>query len=277
MKTLILITDSNIIAKIFKLICIKNNLVLKVFSNFDNDLTSDILIIDDNFINDKFNFLKRHTKKLGAISTIDLGFNKAKDFLIKKPFLPTELETILKDVFEQVNVTLKKPYISSAMNAKFDIPISQNKQNNKSSSEVYTEPITSYLESLAETIGQEINDKNDDSIVSIKYAKNNGILDTKELAKIKQILEDSNKNIELENIIDDAITNETNEWLELSEIIDKTIDELSQKVDAHKPFKILLKNFEAEELKPLLLKLDKNALNELSNGSSLEIHLKLKD
>lgn len=272
MKKIILITDSPIIKQIFALLAVKMQYRLSVTTDFDSDLSSDVLIVDEAFINDKFNFLKRQTKKLGAISSVELGFGKAKDFIVKKPFLPSELEIALKQVFNELDS--KFTYTPSSVSYENSKPFNTPKSNIDTS---ITEPLSNYLESLADDIAQEINDKNDDSVVSAKLVNGStGILDKIELGKIKDILDSSEKQVSdaISNIIDDEL-NDVNDWCELSEIIDKTINELEQKANKNKTLKILLNDLNIEELKPLLLRLDKNTIEELSNGSNVEIHLKL--
>lgn len=269
MKTVTLISDTPIVQKIFYLLSVKLKFKLNIVSNFEDNTISDILIVDENFINDKFNFLKRYTKKLGAITSMELGFNKAKDFTINRPFLPSELEEKLVETF----IVLENPskFTYDPHSIKFDqtfekspkhiINFEQKKENLD-------------LEKLADEVAYDIEDRNDDSIISFKTVKTDGILDKNELAKIRKILENHEKSKEeIEAIIDDALEN-TNEIYEISEIIDKTIDELQQKVQKQKNIKVSLDIKELEELKPLLGKLDKTILEDLSKGANLEIHLK---
>jgi len=72
-----------------------------------------------------------------------------------------------------------------------------------------------------------INDEEDDSIVSISSINDGGILDTKELSKIEDIIDPftaPNPNKEFK--IDDE-TSEDKEWLDLSSIIDNAIHEVN--------------------------------------------------
>lgn len=269
MKTITLISDTQIVQKIFYLLSIKLKFKLNITTNFDDNFTSDILIVDEHFINDKFNFLKRYTKKLGAISSIELGFNKAKDFTINKPFLPSELEEVLVQNFNILDNPHKFTYDPHSI--KFD-------QTFESSPKPFVnfelKQSNDDLEQIADDIANDIEDLNDDSIVRFKSPKTDGILDKTELAKIKKILENQEKpKEELEAIIDEALE-DTSEIYEISEIIDKTIDELQEKAQKQRSVKVSLNVKELEELKPLLGKLDKNVLEELSNGANLEIHLK---
>lgn len=281
MKTIALITDSTIIEHIFSLLSKKLNFNLITTTNIEKEVQSDIIIVDDTFINDKFNFLKRNTKRLGAISSVELGFNIAKDFLIKKPFMPSELERQLKENIELIDKKFSYEPVKS-----FEIkrpkkqeiePASFYPEENTILDDNFTYPLTDYLETLADEIADDIEELNDDSIVSAHaISKKSGILDQSELNKIKEILETSEEQFhkEMTQESDDEL-DEMNEWCELSQIIDKTIDELEKKAIKHKPLKLLLNDINIEEIKPLLMKLDKSAIEELSNGASLELHIKL--
>lgn len=268
MKKITLISDTKIVQKIFYLLSVKMRFQLNIISNFDENLNCDILIVDENFINDKFNFLKRHTKKLGAISSVELGFNKAKDFTISRPFLPTDLEATIKENFDSIDNGSK--FVYQKQSIKFEPVIEFEQKATKVQNDI--------LENLADEIAQDINDKNDESVVSIKIERKDGILDQNELAKIKKILESHEKTPEedVSLAIDEALTEQENIY-EISEIIDKTIDELKEKAAKQKNIKISLEQNELEELQPLLEKLNKDALQELANGAGLEIHLKIND
>lgn len=268
MKKITLISDTKIVQKIFYLLSVKMRFQLNIISNFDENLNCDILIVDENFINDKFNFLKRHTKKLGAISSVELGFNKAKDFTISRPFLPTDLEATIKENFDSIDNGSK--FVYQKQSIKFEPVIEFEQKATRVQNDI--------LENLADEIAQDINDKNDESVVSIKIERKDGILDQNELAKIKKILESHEKTPEedVSLAIDEALTEQENIY-EISEIIDKTIDELKEKAAKQKNIKISLEQNELEELQPLLEKLNKDALQELANGAGLEIHLKIND
>ena len=268
MKKITLISDTKIVQKIFYLLSVKMRFQLNIISNFDENLNCDILIVDENFINDKFNFLKRHTKRLGAISSVELGFNKAKDFTISRPFLPTELEDVIQENFNNIDSSSKFVYQKESI--MFE-PVIEFEHKS-------TKPQNDLLESLADEVAQDINDKNDESVVSARIDRKDGILDQNELAKIKKILESHEKSPEedVSDAIDEALNAQENIY-EISEIIDKTIDELKEKAAKQKNIKISLEPNELEELQPLLEKLDKTSLQELANGAGLEIHLKIND
>ena len=88
---LLLICETNIIEHIFTLVCKRLNINLtsqKTTNVYDK---YDLIVIDQSFIDDKFNLIKQYSRKLGAISSEELPFDKARDFIIPRPFLPTSL------------------------------------------------------------------------------------------------------------------------------------------------------------------------------------------
>ena len=92
---LLLISETAIIEQIFSLVCKKLNIELNITQSTDVEENYDLIIIDQSFIDDKFNIIKQFSKKLGAISSEELPFDKSRDFIIPRPFLPTKLESKL--------------------------------------------------------------------------------------------------------------------------------------------------------------------------------------
>ncbi len=78
---LLLVTQEDIIKKVFTLVCKK--LELQLVIQEDTQITDryDIIVLDNYFIDDRFNIIKQYSKKLGAITSEPLPFEKAKDFL----------------------------------------------------------------------------------------------------------------------------------------------------------------------------------------------------
>ena len=107
---ILLICDTAIIEHIFILVCkrIKVDLIVQKTTSVDNKY--DLIIVDQPFIDNKFNKIKTLTTRLGAISSEELSFEKQRDFLIPRPFLPTKLEAILK---EQIELSLNEKKDSS--------------------------------------------------------------------------------------------------------------------------------------------------------------------
>ncbi len=93
-KNLILVSRKQIIIHIFTLVCKKLNISLTVLSEAQLDQKVDIVVIDSEFIDDRFNILKSYSKLIGAISKEELSFETANDFRIPLPFLPSSLQVI---------------------------------------------------------------------------------------------------------------------------------------------------------------------------------------
>ncbi|AXH11631.1 hypothetical protein [Halarcobacter bivalviorum] len=255
---LILITKTPIIEKIFKLVCKKLDLevIIKDSTSFEKEEVYDLIIVDEEFINDDFNSLKRHTKKLAAITSEELPFEKSRDFIINRPFLPTTLEELLSEQIE---------YIKEDDTTKQDIKNAANEE----------EVVANYVESLADDIAYNIEEENDESIVSIASLNQGGILDNSELSKISDILHD--EEIEREVLVTE------NDWKDINEIIDDALSEVSEyefnldnSDDKEQPIKVLLNNYSIEELKPFLQKFNQNVIDRLSNGEDIDVRLSLK-
>ena len=78
--TLLLITKTNMIVKIFDLICTKLDIRLFVQESSNVSKNYDFVIVDQDLIDDKFNIIKQFTSKIGAISNEELPFDKSRDF-----------------------------------------------------------------------------------------------------------------------------------------------------------------------------------------------------
>jgi len=270
--TLLLVCEATIIEHIFTLVCKRLNVKLTIQkSNVVNE-KFDLIVIDQTFIDDKFNLVKQYSRKLGAISSEELPFDKARDFIIPRPFLPTKLEALL---FEQIK------YIKEEK---------EEEKNNKRisfSKTIFNEddltvPITNYIDSLEEdayfgndsTFDEYINEEEDESIVHLQTLKTGGILDNRELNKINDILRDDS--------IQNEINLEKNDWKDISSIIDDALDEVKEyEFDLVqtpvKPYNLILSNFNINELRPLLEKFDQTVIDKLSSGETVDIRMSLKE
>lgn len=254
---LILITKTAIIEKIFSLVCKKLSINLTVENSLSIDNKRvDFIIVDEEFINDDFNSLKQYTKKLAAITSEELSFDKSRDFIINRPFLPTSLEELLKE---------------EALYIKED----QENENKKLVEDDIDEEeiLSNYVESLADDIASNIEDENDESIVTIASLNNGGVLDFNELGKISDILHDDD--VQNEVVVDE------NDWKDINEIIDDALNEVKEyefdlEHNENEPIKVLLNNYNISELKPFLQKFDQRVIDRLSNGEDVDITLCLK-
>jgi hypothetical protein len=138
---LLLICETNIIEHIFTLVCKRLNINLtsqKTTNVYDK---YDLIVIDQSFIDDKFNLIKQYSRKLGAISSEELPFDKARDFIIPRPFLPTSLEKIL---LEQIKF-IKEEKEQDKNNKRISFS-----KNSYEEDEEVTVPVVNYVNSLEE-------------------------------------------------------------------------------------------------------------------------------
>ena len=111
--TILLICETAIIEHIFTLVCKRLHINLTIQKTNSVNDRFDLIIIDQSFIDDKFNTIKQFSKKLGAISSEELSFDKSRDFIIQRPFLPTKLEEILIEQIEIIKATPATTGVSS--------------------------------------------------------------------------------------------------------------------------------------------------------------------
>ncbi len=249
---LILITKTPMIEKIFTLICKKLNINILVKDNLNIEDKVDFIIIDEEFVNDDFNSLKQKTRKIAAITSEELPFDKSRDFIINRPFLPTTLEVLLSEQMAFIEED------------SFSDEITQKDINEE-------ELMSNYVESLADDVAYNIEEESDESIVTIASVNNGGVLDNLELHKISDILHDDD--------VQNEVTVDENDWKDISEIIDEALDEVSDyefDINASDPIKLILNNYNISELKPFLQKFDQNVIDRLSNGEDVDVTLSLK-
>lgn len=270
--TLLLICETPIIEQIFSLVCKKLKIDLTIIDNTEVRDNFDLIVIDQTFINEKFNIIKQYTKRLGAISSEELPFDKSRDFIIPRPFLPTKLQEIIE---YEVDDLIKEIRLQEA---------EQNVYSNVQSDEYYeddevTVPITDYVESLADDVYHDIEEDNDESIVNLASVKEGGVLDFTELSKINEILKEQATETEVTGI-------DTEDWKDISDIIDDALEEVKEyefNLDNGQgksevlPYKLVLSDYNMEELKPLLEKFNQEIVDKLSNGQSVDIRLVLKE
>lgn len=268
---LLLICETPIIEQIFSLVCKKLNIDLVIEQSTEVDTNYDLIIIDQSFIDDKFNIIKQYSKKLGAISSEELPFDKSRDFIIPRPFLPTKLQEILLEQVQFINEDIQESNNPIVHN-----PFILNEDEYEEDDEV-TVPVTEYVESLADNVYSDINEESDESIVNLASLKEGGVLDFGELSKINDILKEE----EIQNEM--AFNKE--DWKDISDIIDDALDEVkeyefdldNEERDDSKPLNLVLSNYNIDELRPLLEKFDQSIIDKLSSGKTVDIRLVLKD
>jgi hypothetical protein len=281
---LLLVCETTIIEHIFTLVCKRLNIKLSIQKNTKINEKFDLIVIDQNFIDDKFNLIKQYSRKLGAISSEELSFDKARDFVIPRPFLPTKLESML---IEQVKY-IKEEKNDENANKKSSFSEDSYDENED---EDETVPLVNYVDSLNEDYIEEKKTKSykinsydededyenyeDEGIVHLQALKSGGILDNRELNKINDILRDDN--------IQNEINLEKNDWKDISSIIDDALEEVKEyefDLSHHtpiKPYHLILSNFSINELRPLLEKFDQTVIDKLSSGETVDIRMSLKE
>jgi hypothetical protein len=254
---LVLITNTPMIKKIFSLVCNKLNISLIIKNDLDIDTKVDFIIVDEEFVNDDFNNLRQYTKKIAAIASEELPFDKSRDFIIHRPFLPTLLEDLL---IEQIS------FIKEEEKIELDEKSFDNSFNEEA-------VVANYVESLADDVAYNIEEENDESIVTIASLNTGGILDNSELHKISDILHDDD--------VQNEVVFDENDWKDLSDIIDDALSEVNEyefdlDTKENEPIKLVLNNYNISELKPFLQKFDQGVIDRLSSGEDVEVVLSLK-
>jgi hypothetical protein len=281
MRSLILVSTTPIVIQIFNLICKKLNITIEVLSEAQIDHKVDIIIIDKEFIDDRFTILKTYSKRIGAITNDELPFEMANDFCIPSPFLPSSLQTILE---EQLNIITKnansKTYISN-----IPVPENENIQDIQLDEDMGIDeeltPAIDYLDSIAENIVADIDEENDDSVVTTTSLEDGGVLDLNELSKIETLIEpQKEENTTLDEYSNDD-ENIEEEWIDLASIIDQAINEVNttEQLGSNfedKPINLLLNNYSLNELKPLFTLLNQDIIDSLTDGYEITLKLKLQ-
>ncbi|WP_228282953.1 hypothetical protein [Aliarcobacter cryaerophilus] len=195
-----------------------------------------------------------------------MSFEKQRDFLIPRPFLPTKLEAILK---EQIELLASEKKDSKNL-SKFV----------STEDEEFVVPVVDFInDSLDDSTDFDNYDdlsfvddfdgeNEDESIVSLSALQKGGVLDNLELNKINTILKDDKKQI-----------NDEADWKDISEIIDEALDEVKDyefSLDNNK-YHLVLNRFKIDELRPLLTKLDQNLIDRLVSGESVDINISIKE
>lgn len=276
---LLLISEVGIVEHIFKLVCKRLNIEILVQSKSVVNDEFDFLVLDQAYIDDSFNNYKQYTKKLGAITSEELDFSKSRDFIISRPFLPNQLENILKEQLEHLkedNLTAKKSKYVQSSDEDEDFLVSYEeiqKEQEILKDNLKKESPFSNLDKI-DFDGFE-DEYEDESLVSLDHFKNGGILDTNELTRINGILR--------EERIHNEMNLEKNDWKDINLIIDEALDEVreyqfEEPKDGEKEiYNLILNKYSIEELKPFLEKFNQDIINKLVSGESVDVKISLKE
>ena len=276
MKNLILVSRKPIVIQIFTLICKKLQISLEVLDEPQIDHKVDIIIVDNEFISDRINIFKSYCKLVGAISKEELPYEIANDFLIPLPFLPSTLHQILDKQLELLSARERSKVYVSNVEVPVDEEFIEDSEPQQDSLDDNPELAVDYLEGLADNIATDMDEETDDSMVSFSSVRQGGVLDSKELSVIEDMINDTNEK-RIEEMTENIDGDEEDKWLDLSSIIDEAINEVNMIDDIEtKPLKIYLNNYEIDQLKPLLNLLDQDTIDSLSEGKEIPILLKLE-
>lgn len=271
LKKVLLICDTIIIEHIFALVCKKMNIDLTIQKSTIVNEEYDFIIVDQAFIDDNFNNYKQYTKRLGAISSEELSFSKARDFIVPRPFLPTKLEAILNEQIEtlyddELNYSRRASVYNNFEEEDKTFIIQKNSILNDN------------IFNSDNVVDKEMNDDEfafiDESLVNISSLNNGGILDNNELNKINNILK--------EEKIQNEIELEKSDWKDISSIIDDALEEVREYEfdlvhNDTKIYNLVLNKFDIEELKPFLEKFNQNVINRLVSGEVVDVKISLKE
>ncbi|HFU75724.1 MAG TPA: hypothetical protein ENK66_05695 [Arcobacter sp.] len=256
MDKVALISKNPIVSKIFTLVLKKLSFELNVYEN-DNIETQFLYIIVDDEVEVDTNKITLLSNKLILLSNSN-NIKQEYSFFIKKPFLPSslqkELETILYESSD--NQTRNEP---------------ESKENIHERDEIKTQNMEN-LNKLVDNVLDGLDDieSEDDLVIDKSTLSHGGVLDQVELSKLNSILHEQ-KNV----LIDDE---NQDEWIELSQIIDKAIDDFEAvEFSAIKPINLLINKNNLNELKPLLKKLNQEIIDSLVDGKEITIKLRLEN
>lgn len=284
MRHLILVSKTPIVVQIFTLVCKKLNIKLEVLNEPQIDHKVDIIVCDKNFIDDRFSVFKTYAKRMGAITNEKLSFEAANDFVIPSPFLPSQLEIIID---EQIQEIIKKQNAKTYVK---NIQIQDDEEDENLYKQMgykdkQRDPAIDYLDTLADSIASDLEEENDESIVSFTTldAPKGGILDDGELSKLESMINISNDVNSVKSSDFDFDDEPKQEWVELSDIIDQAINEVNLQYkdvtfedNSKKTVNLLLNNYTMSELEPLLSLLDQDLIDLLAEGEEVILKLKLE-
>jgi len=257
MKTIALISNTPIINKIFTLISNKLMVHLKIYTAIDDvERNIDLVVVDDIFLEDNIIKLKSFCNTLVLLKE-DGSDENGFDFIIEKPFLPStlsiNLEKILKNVDEN-NINKQQIYTSE-----------------EPTHEEITDDLAKFIDTLVSEIDEESSFNSDDLTVKKEQLGHGGVLDKEELSKLFDMINDDKPDNYFKN------AEKEDDWIELSDIIDRAIDDVSTyDFKESQPIKLILNQYSIEELAPLLKNLDQNIIDRLTDGNEITLQLRLE-
>ncbi len=255
MKTIVLLSQTEIINKIFTLISNKLMLHLKIYHTIDKiEQGADLIIIDDHFITEDISKLRLLSNGLILLKN-DKVVEDRFDFIIEKPFLPSSLSITLEEILKNIE------------------EIRFHEEKIYESEEPTIEELNDDLAKFIDSLLLEMDEKpstNDDLIVKKEHLGHGGILDKDELSKLYEMISD-----EKGDEYSDDFQKDDN-WIELINIIDKLNDDSTISKENKPPIELILNQYSAEELTPLFKQLNQNIIDDLTEGKEILLQLRLK-
>jgi len=286
-KNITLITNTQIIKQIFTLVCNKLSINLEIYSDDSNISKTDILIYED--IDYKKEDVIRYKSMCTVLAVI--AKHKAYEFesayLIKKPFLPSQLVTYISELVDQVSTfeqlskvpKIEKENISNTNEFdEFSFELKDDNVDIQTDMSNEVDDLVDFIDTMEEAKDIELDDS-EDIIIKKSDLGHGGVLDQKELSNLHNIINDSEiTGSSIDEVVEELPNNEDDDWLELNDIIDDVIEDISQEPEVNKNDDILLvlNKFTMDELAPLLNKLDQDIIDKISAGEDVSIKLRLE-
>ena len=270
-KMVALVSNDLMIGKIFALVAKRLAFEYEQFSSLENvDTDYDYLIIDDKIDINK-DLLKFFTTKI--ILTGSTQALQEYDHTIVKPFLPSDLQKSLEKIFSLEpskvnNIELENQSVSEVVEEQNSAETIEDISHEDLSVD------TSDLSAFVDTIVSDMDNEEDgEELLTIKKENlsHGGVLDKNELSRLYNML---GENIEKFDSIDEK---DSEDWVELSKIIDKAIDDIeSYEYEEDKPIKLILNQYTMDQLAPLLKMLNQEIIDDLTDGKDIHLHLRLE-
>lgn len=263
MTNVILVSNTEIINKIFSLVSNKLAINLQITNECNLSGQYDMIFIDEEYLDQNLIQLKSLTDKFVLISSSIPEVNNF-DYSIQKPFLPSKLQNEIEKIIEAI------PAKSTLIVEENKVTIEEDTFANIEQ-EDGIEDLVDFVDNMFEDITQELDNNEDESIITQKELGHGGVLDKDELSKLFNMVNNNKEETALPKIDDEE------DWVELADIIDKAIDDVATyEFEEDKPIKLILNQYSMDELKPLFQKLNQNIIDKLTNGEDISLQLRLE-
>lgn len=276
MKNLILISNIDIINKIFTLVTNKLSINLKVYTDTSSLSNADIIVVDEEYKNEDIIEYKMNTNCLILLTQENIDVEDTQfDFILKKPFLPSQLQALLENTNKITNVQeeqQEEEIVEESSDSIEDLISFVSDMTDDDEPEIIDE-YAEFIENEKYIEDEEDEENDNDITIRKEDLGHGGVLDQDELSKLYDLVSDE------EEINDNPIKKSMNDdnWIDLSNIIDKAIDDIiDYEFDSEKPIKLTLSKYSMTELSLLFSKLDQNIIDNLIDGKEIFLQLRLE-